>query len=254
MDGIKHGALAWNPPVWRDVLRWPLPYRGFGDRLMLRAVTILTKGQVSAIRGLEYLPSGADPFILVANHSSKRDAVVMPALLMLHRGGRPIHFLADWNYQLIPGVSWIYRRAGAIVVPRKPARPRFLNVFKPYLVDPVSPIERARQHLVAGRPIGIFPEGRVNRNPNALLVGRHGAARLSLETGVPVVPMGLRFPEARGEALGIMEIDIGMSLSPPDIDTAKAPLAVVRDWHATLMSEIARLSGKAWRRRQGEPT
>jgi len=178
----------------------------------------------------------------------------MPAFLMLHRGGRLIHFLADWNVQLIPGVSLVYRRAGAIVVPRKPARPRFLNFFKPYLVDSVSPIERARRHLTAGQAIGIFPEGTVNRNRKELLAGRHGAARLSLETGVPIVPMGLRFPDAQGGRLGAMEIHIGALLHPPNIETATAPLSVVRDWHAILMSEISLLSGKSWQPLQGEQT
>jgi 1-acyl-sn-glycerol-3-phosphate acyltransferase len=209
---------------------------------------------VRAIHGLENLPDGPHPFILVANHSSLPEAVVVPALLMLHRGGRLIHFFADWNFQLIPGVAFVYRRAGAIVVARKPARPRFLNVFKPYLIDPLPPMERARRHLAASRPIGIFPEGAVNRNRTALLPGRNGAARLSLETGVPVVPMGLRFPDARGRDLSVMEIRIGPSLQPPQIESTPAPVAAVRERHATLMSAIARLSGKAWRPRHGERT
>jgi 1-acyl-sn-glycerol-3-phosphate acyltransferase len=254
MDGIKQGALVWSPPVWRDIVRWPLPHKGFGDRLLLRAVALVTKRQVRAIHGLGNLPCGSNSFIIAANHSSRRDAVILPAFLMLHRGGSAIHFLADWNFKLIPGVGLLYRRAGAIIVPRKPARPRFLNVFKPYLVDPVSPIDRARQHLAAGRPVALFPEGTVNSDQSALLAGRHGAARLSLEAGVPVVPMGLRFPDARGKHLGAMEIHIGALLHPPNIETETAPLSVVRNWHATLMSEISLLSGKSWQPRQGEPT
>jgi 1-acyl-sn-glycerol-3-phosphate acyltransferase len=254
MDGFKDGALTWNPPEWREVLCWPLPHKGLGDRLLLRAVALVIKRHVRAIHGLENLPTDPDPFILVANHSSRREAVVMPAFLMLHRGGRLIHFLADWNFQLIPGVGFVYRRAGAIVVAGKPARPRFLDALRPLLVDSVSPIECARRHLAAGRAIGIFPEGAVNRDPTTLLPGRNGAARLSLETGAPVVPTGLRFPDARGRDLGSLEIIIGPSLRPPPIESAPAPVSAVRRWHATLMSAIARLSGKAWKPRHGEGT
>jgi 1-acyl-sn-glycerol-3-phosphate acyltransferase len=254
MDGIRNGAFAWHPPAWHEILRWPLPHNGLGDRLLLRAVALVIRRHVRAIDGLENLPDGSRPFILVANHSSRREAVVMPAFLMLLRGGRLIHFFADWNFQLILGVGWTYRRAGAVVVGRKPARPRFLNVFKPFLIDPMPSIERARLCLAAGRPIGIFPEGTINRNPTALLPGRNGAARLSLEAGVPVVPMGLRFPEVRGRDLGVMEISICPSLQPPPVESMPAPVSAVREWHAALMSAVAHLSGKAWKPCHGERT
>lgn len=254
MEGIKQGALVWNPPVWRDIVRWPLPHTGLGDRLLLRATALFTRAHVGAVYGLDNLPETSGPFLVVANHSARRDAVILPALLMLHRGGRPVHFVADWNFKLIPGVGFIYRRAGAIVVSRKPARPRFLNVFKPYLVDQIAPIERARQLLAAGRPVALFPEGTVNRDRSTLLAGRHGAARLSLESGAPVVPVGLRFPGARDKHLGPIEIHIGNLLRPPRVASATASVSAVRNWHARLMSEISLLSGKAWQPRQGEIT
>lgn len=244
----------WNPPGWREILRSPLPHKLLGDRLLLRAVALVIKRHLGAIHGLENLPTGPDPFILVANHSSRREAAAMPAFMMLHRGGRLIHFLADWNFQLIPGVGLVYRRAGAIVVAGKPAKPRILDALRPLLVDSVSPIECARRHLAAGRAIGIFPEGAVNRDETTLLPGRIGAARLSLETCAPVVPTGLRFPDAQGRDLGSMEIVIGPSLRPPPIGSAPAPVWAVRRRYATLMSAIAHLSGKAWKPRHGEGT
>jgi 1-acyl-sn-glycerol-3-phosphate acyltransferase len=70
--------------------------------------------------------------------------------------------------------------------------------MKPFFAVSVPPLEQARQHLIAGRSIGIFPEGTVNRDRSQLLRGRYGAARLSLETGVPVTPAGIRFSTTRG--------------------------------------------------------
>ncbi len=253
MESIEAQTLVWNPPVWREILRWPLPYQGPGDRLLLKSVALLGRGHVGAVRGLEHMRPGVDPFILVANHASRREAMLLPAMLMLHRGGRLIHFLADWNFRLIPGVGFFYRRAGTITVTRKPARPRFLNLLKPLFTDPMPALERAREHLLAGRPVGIFPEGTVNRDPSRLLGGRTGAARLSLETGVKVIPIGIRFPQRTENALGPMEIDIGAPLQPPTLSEAGvASVKDVRLWHGVLMTEIARLSGKSWKPRKGE--
>jgi 1-acyl-sn-glycerol-3-phosphate acyltransferase len=252
MDSIEAGALVWNPPVWREILTWPLPYQDRGNRLLLRASVLFARGNVCAVYGLEHLRPALDPFILAANHSSRREALLVPPLMMLHRGGRIIHFLADWNFRLIPGVGFLYKRAGTISVARKSARPRILNRLKPLFVDNVPALEKARQYLVEGRSVGIFPEGTVNRDPTRLLPGRSGAARLSLETGVSVVPMGIRFPEDKTGYSGPMEIHIGAPLYPPAIESLPAPLSDVRLWHAQLMNEIARLSGKIWSARMGK--
>jgi 1-acyl-sn-glycerol-3-phosphate acyltransferase len=252
MESIEAQAIVWNPPAGREILRWPLPYQGPGDRFLLRSIALIGRRRVGAVSGLEHMRPGLDPFILVSNHASRREAVLLPTVLMLHRGGRLIHFLADWNFRLIPGVGFFYRRAGTITVTQKPARPRFLNVFKPLFDEPVPALERAREHLLAGRSVGVFPEGTVNRDPSRLLHGRVGAARLSLETGVPVVPAGIRFPERTAGALGPMEVEIGKPLLPPICETGVASAGDVRRWHGTVMSEIARLSGKSWTPRKGE--
>jgi 1-acyl-sn-glycerol-3-phosphate acyltransferase len=253
MEGIEAHAMVWNPPVGREILRWPLPYQGPADRFLLKSVALISRRQVGAVIGLENMRPGLDPFILVANHASRREAVLLPTVLMLHRGGRLIHFLADWNFRLIPGVGFFYRRTGTITVTNKPARPRVLNLLKPLFDEPVPALERARAHLLAGRSVGVFPEGTVNRDPSRLLAGRAGAAQLSLETGLPVVPVGIRFPQRTEERLGPMEIEIGPPLLPPA--SGEADLASVKEtrrWHGAIMSEIARLSGKSWTPRKGE--
>jgi 1-acyl-sn-glycerol-3-phosphate acyltransferase len=243
MDGTDEGVCVWNPPGRWGIVRWPLPEKGLGGRFLVRAVALAGRGHLHAVRGIERILSDRDPFILVANHSSRRDTVLVPAFLTLHRGGRPVHFLADWNFRLIPGVGMLYSCAGVITVARKRARPEFLNVFKRFYEDPVSPIERTREHLAAGRSVAIYPEGVVNHDPVRLLPGHSGAARLSLEVGVPVVPMGIRAVGAAGKQL---EMIIGEPLIPPAIAAPAASQSAVGNWHAVLMSEIARLSGKTW--------
>jgi 1-acyl-sn-glycerol-3-phosphate acyltransferase len=109
--------------------------------------------------------------------------------------------------------------------------------------------ERARTQLAHGRSIGVFPEGTVNRHPHRLLPGRRGAARLSLETGTPIVPVGIRYPRAQaGRPIGddaAMIVEIGAPLWPQE-PMPMAPLDDVRAWHAVMMREIARLSGRDW--------
>jgi 1-acyl-sn-glycerol-3-phosphate acyltransferase len=243
-------SLTWRAPSLTSISSHALPYLGLGDRVVLRALALLACRHVISIRGLEHIRPSCDPFILAVNHSTRRESVMVPSLLFLHRGGRLVHFLADWNFRLIPGVGFMYARAQVVTVTRKSARPRLLNVVKPLYAHPLPTLERARAHLAAGRSIGIFPEGQVNRDPDRLLGGRRGTARLSIETGVPVVPMGIRFPNAEpGRPIAgrdAMELHIGAPLVPPAPAQQPVTMRAVSAWHSVIMTEIGRLSGKAW--------
>lgn len=243
-------SLTWRAPPLNQIISHALPYLGLGDRVVLRALALLACRHVVSIHGLEHIRPACDPFILAVNHSTRRESVMVPSLLFLHRGGRLVHFLADWNFRLIPGVGFMYARAQVVTVTRKSAKPRLLNVLKPLYEHALPTLERARAHLAAGRSIGIFPEGQVNRNHLQLLRGRRGTARLSLETGVPVVPMGIRFPDAEpGRPIAghdAMELHIGAPLIPPGPAQVQATMPAVTAWHSVIMTEIGRLSGKTW--------
>jgi 1-acyl-sn-glycerol-3-phosphate acyltransferase len=250
--------LSWPGSGWRpdrfgptDILRAPLAIERPGTRWLARALALLARSRVLSIDGLEHVRTANDPFILALNHSTRAEALLVPASIVFYRNGALVRFLADWNFRLIPGIGLIYRRAETIDVLRKPARPAFLNVLKPFYRGPLNAFEQGRAHLLAGRSLGIFPEGAVNRAPDRLLRGRHGAARLSLETGVPVVPAGIRFPHVDpGQPIpggATMTVEIGAPLVPTKLAAGgRASLAEVRVWHATIMSELARLSGKRW--------
>ncbi|MBK5957472.1 hypothetical protein CCR97_04505 [Rhodoplanes elegans] len=248
-------SLYADPPDWAlvtlgELMQWPLPYQdGFADRCLVRAMALAARGRVLAVSGLQNVRAGYDPFILALNHSTRTEALLVPAVLTLHRGGRLIHFMADWNFRLIPGIGLLYRRSGALTVTAKPARPRVLDVLRPLYRSPGSVLDEARACLRRGRSVGIFVEGTVNRDPERLLPGRRSAALLSLETGVPIVPVGIRFPHAPpGRPIGdrdAMEVRIGPPLLPRERLDHPSP-AALRAWHATVMGEIARLSGKHW--------
>ena len=197
---------------------------------------------------------GNDPFILVLNHSQKLEAIALPSILMHLRSGNLIHFLADWNYCLVPGV-WIFYRFGQVItVARKPAKPRFLNVFKPLFVGRDSGFARASRVLEAGRSIGLFPEGTINRDPERLLPGQNGAAMLSLQHQVPILPLGVRFP-GHDPSRPLTEfipcvLKIGELIRPPHSE-GKPRLTEIRRHHRRIMEAIAVLSGKIWQPRRG---
>jgi 1-acyl-sn-glycerol-3-phosphate acyltransferase len=239
----------WSDLTASDVRRWPLTHLPrTSDRILARLACLLALRQIVLVEGWERILPRHDPVLLVANHSSRREAVLLPALLTLVREGRPVRFLADWNFRLIPGVGYLYRRSGAITVTRKHARPRVLNCLRPLFDPSVPPYEQARRHLQQGGSLAIFPEGTVNRDGAHLRRGRLGAARLSLQTGVPVVPVGIRF--ARQDAAGQldssspMSLYFGEALRAPAV-AGKAPSRRdLHDWHGQLMGSIAGLCGK----------
>jgi 1-acyl-sn-glycerol-3-phosphate acyltransferase len=241
-------GLSPGPLSARAILSWPLPELRLLDRTLVRGAALVGRGRVHSIAGLEHIAPDRDPFILALNHGTRLEALLVPPLLFLLRRGQRIHFMADWNFRMIPGVGLLYRRAGVITIARKPARPRFLNLLKPLFTDQMSPTEQARRHFAAGRSVGVFPEGTVNRDPMRLKRGRPGAAQLSLETSVPVVPVGLRFPTVpHGAAIpegSPMAIEIGPPLIPSA--AAKPAYAAIWAWHGEIMTAIARLSGKSW--------
>lgn len=235
---------------WQATLRAPLPHLAHRPlaRALIRCLLLAFGGLIQEVRGLRHVLPACDPFILVLNHSTKLEALSIPALLLHARGGCPLHFIADWNFKLVPGIAGVYRAGDVITLDRKPARPRCLNVLRPLLTDRMPAFARAAQRLRAGASVGIFPEGTTNRDPRRLLRGFHGAAKLALQCGVPVVPAGVRFPQhvaaSRIPELAPMEIVIGEPLWPPSRSEPGA--AAVRGWHARIMNEIARLSGKTW--------
>jgi 1-acyl-sn-glycerol-3-phosphate acyltransferase len=238
-------------PSWRTALEAPLPHLDDRPRTRraLRCVNAMLASRVLAVHGMERLAVARDPFIVALNHSQRLEAVAIPTTLFVARGGRLIHFIADWNFMLIPGVGFIMRLGETIPLAHKDARPRWLNRFRArYRAGPPA-FERARDLLRAGRSVGVFPEGTVNRDPHRLLPGHVGAARLALRTGVPIVPVGVRFPlEPPGARIrdgSRMTLHAGQPIAPEPCACGLRPAReAVADLHASVMSALEHLSGK----------
>lgn len=219
----------------KAIWRMPLPHARPFDRLLIRALAFLATRRLIAISGIERLAASHDPYILALNHNTRSEALLVPALILLLRGGKPIHFLADWNFRLIPGVNFLYRRAQVITLTRKRAKPLWLTPLRTLFAGKTPAFEQAKEKLESGACLGVFVEGTVNRDGARLKRGRLGAAALSLKTGAPVLPLGIVHDGPDEHASFCLHI--GTPIRPDNCTTLPSH-------HAAIMNALARLCGK----------
>ena len=129
------------------------------------------------IEGEENLPESG-PAILVSNHISAGDTFLVPAMIK-----RRLTFPA--KAELFSGrglrgrvTSWFMKSIGQLPMDRSGGRASATSM------DGVLGV------LAAGELLGIYPEG--TRSPDGRLYkGKTGVARLVLQAGVPVIPVGM---------------------------------------------------------------
>lgn len=118
------------------------------------------------------------PVIFASNHLSFIDSVAIPVA-----APRPVHFLAKSSYFEGSGVGgWVSKQfftaIGAIPV-RRGAGQAALDA-----------LDQQRALLDNGKAVALYPEGTRSLD-GRLYKGRTGVAFLALQTGAPVVPVGL---------------------------------------------------------------
>ena len=137
------------------------------------ARTLLWVGRISVrLDGLDNIPAGK-PCVLVANHASAAD---IPILF----GSLPIQFriIAKDTLFHIPVLGWCMRLAGYISVNR--SNPK----------KAIRSLKKAARQIREGYPAVVFPEGTRTRT-GELQPFKTGAFLLAIESGVPVVPVGI---------------------------------------------------------------
>lgn len=127
-------------------------------------------------RGTENVPAEGG-VLAVINHISDFDPVAV-GMYFIWGAGRWVRYLGKIQIFRAPVLGWLARNCGQIPVERNTERAK-------------DSLAAARHALVAGKLVGIYPEGTKGRDPELWpMVGKTGAARLALETDVPVVPVG----------------------------------------------------------------
>ncbi len=126
------------------------------------------------VSGTEHLPKDG-AFLVTPNHISDFDPVVI-AYFMLKQD-IPLRFMAKAELFKVPVLRSFFKDIKMIPVHRDSQ-------------DPAAVLESARQALHDGEAVGIYPEGTLTRDPQMWpMKAKTGAARLALDTGVPVIPI-----------------------------------------------------------------
>jgi 1-acyl-sn-glycerol-3-phosphate acyltransferase len=121
------------------------------------------------------LPDG--PIIVISNHTSYADGALLA--LACRRMGRSLRLLATAGVFRAPVIGALARRLGFIAVKRGEA-------------DAAASLDEASAALAAGEAVGLYPEGRLTRDPMMWPErAKTGAVRLALRTGAPIVPVAM---------------------------------------------------------------
>jgi 1-acyl-sn-glycerol-3-phosphate acyltransferase len=136
----------------------------------LLAVVVLRLWFRVRFTGAEYIPAEG-PAIIAPNHKNFLDPFFVG--LATHRY---VRYMA--KVELFKGpLGWLFLRLGAFPVRRGEAD--------------AEALQTARVILSAGGIVVVFPEGTRVEEPDALGSPHHGAGRLALEAGAPIVPAAI---------------------------------------------------------------
>lgn len=124
------------------------------------------------VKGLEHVPEA--PAVVICNHASYLDGILLTAALPPHFTFFVQHGAADWPY-----IGLIIRRMGCSFVNRR--SPREAAKATKALIDRIK----------AGESFAIFPEGTFRAAP-VLLPFQSGAFVIAARAGAQVVPTVLR--------------------------------------------------------------
>lgn len=147
--------------------------------LLYRAVAVVIRSALASMTRKDWHGQNDMPeqggFIAVSNHVTYADPLTLAHFL--YNSGYPPHFLAKSPLFTIPVVGFVLRKLDQIPVHRGSVRAK-------------DAVETGMKVLRSGGVIAMFPEGTLTRDPDLWpMMARTGAARMALDTGVPVVPV-----------------------------------------------------------------
>jgi 1-acyl-sn-glycerol-3-phosphate acyltransferase len=175
----------------RKILTARISSLNFITRWTLKAVLFVFGGLIR-IEHRERLAACPWPVIFALNHNNYSETVLVPAALVYLCGGKITSFLVHWMFKVLPVINWFLKQIDPIWIYNRRVRFAWMRRRKPRLRGDI--FAQALLRCKNNRSIGIFPEGTRNKNPRTLKRGRLGIGRIVLETGLPVVPVGIGFP------------------------------------------------------------
>mgnify|MGYP000848336511 FL=1 len=128
------------------------------------------------LHGIEKHVPDEGPALLVCNHVSYMDALILAATIP-----RPVRFVMYYRIFNIPVMRWIFRTAKAIPIAGAKEDPELMR-------RAFEEIDRA---LAEGEIVGIFPEGALTKD-GGIAAFKSGVEKILERRPVPVVPMALK--------------------------------------------------------------
>jgi 1-acyl-sn-glycerol-3-phosphate acyltransferase len=187
------------------------------------------------VSGLDRLPTSG-PAILAPNHISFLDS----AFLMLVVGRR-ISFVGKAEYMDSWKTKFIFPMMGMIPIDRSGGD------------KSQGALDAAKAVLERGELFGIFPEGTRSRD-GALYKGHTGAARLAMQVGCPVFPVGIvgtdkiQPPDAKApKFFKTCSITIGRGIKPERYRGRTEDHIALRQMTDEIMFEIRDMTGQEYR-------
>lgn len=186
------------------------------------------------ITGLDNVPREGG-FIIASNHLSNIDSFVIPVAFP-----RQIRFVAKkslWTQKGLKGriLTWFFTAVDAVPVDREA------------LSSGKGALQSAQVILREGAGFGIYPEGSRSKD-GKLHPGKQGAAWLALESGRPIIPVGLKgtqeLMKPKLPERGAVTVRIGAPIDFSDLDPAASKGKKRRLMTARIMDEIQALSGQ----------
>ena len=171
VPGADHTADETAEP--QDVPASPARRMGFTYALGRQIIRPLARVVYRPhVEGKANVPKSG-PVIFASNHLSFIDSIAIPVA-----SPRPVHFLAKSSYFEKPASRWFFTAIGAIPVQRGAGQAA------------LDALDQQRTLLEEGSTVALYPEGTRSLD-GRLYKGRTGVAFLALQTGAPVVPVGL---------------------------------------------------------------
>ena len=187
-----------------------MSFYGFAQKVCILFFKLYFKINV---KGLENIPLGEGKFILISNHQSNLD----PVMLGLYLKNRRLFFMAKQELFKIPILSFIIKKLGAFPVKRGSRDSKA--------------IKTAKDLVNCGKMLAMFPEGTRSKD-GKLSKPKVGFAKIALETDAKIIPCSIFYcgkrPRSRvfveyGHPIGVSEGEISNKIDSRS-DSIKAIL------------------------------
>lgn len=221
-------ARAWialvlaAPPAWLGMLLLPRPAWRWRAMALACRLALRLAGVPVSVRGRENLADGAGPCLIVCNHCSFLDVLVLGAILP-----RPVRYVAKAELARSPLTRGPLKGIGTLFVERFDRR-RALKDYRLVVAAAAA----------SGPPLLFFPEGTFRPTPGVLPF-QTGAFLCAAEARLPVVPIAIRGTRAilSGDSRFPRKASVAVTIGAP---LPPAPASVRRHEAAMRMSDAAR--------------